>query len=163
MTTADTDNARSQAKAQLDGIRQMLARLEHANECDGELEDCDMLSGNPDTMEAEADAWRDDYSGADFKEYHSVDLALQSVQEDPLSVEVRSGWHTPGKGAGDEEFMILLCTGGPAVRIMGKLDEYGQADRAWLEYQDWFTPWTEYVEPGISATLCEYANHFLGF
>jgi hypothetical protein len=42
-----------------------------------------------------------------------------------------------------EEFNILLSTGGPAVRIMGEL-RYGEPYRAWLEVQDWFTPWTQY-------------------
>jgi hypothetical protein len=70
--------------------------------------------------------------------------AYQTIQEDPLSVEVRSGWHAPGAKADDEEFNILLCTGGPAVRIIGELDDYHQPDKARIEYQDWFTPWEEY-------------------
>jgi len=40
-----------------------------------------------------------------------------------------------------EEFNILLCTGGPAVRITGDLDLLNQPDTARLEYQDWFEPW----------------------
>ena len=69
--------------------------------------------------------------------------AQEDIQNDALSVEVRSGW-TP---LGDvpfraEEFMILLCTGGPAVRIVGELGEHNEPECARLEYQDWFTPWT---------------------
>jgi hypothetical protein len=54
--------------------------------------------------------------------------------------------------------MILLCTGGPAVRIVGELDR-GTPCRAWLEYQDWGTPWTQYFG-AKSDTLCEYAANF---
>ena len=39
-----------------------------------------------------------------------------SCQETALSVDVRSGWGTPGK-LEPEEFQILLSTGGPALRI----------------------------------------------
>jgi hypothetical protein len=56
------------------------------------------------------------------------------------------------------EFMILLCTGGPAVRIVGELNR-GEPCRAWLEYQDWGTPWTRYFGAD-SDTLCQYASQF---
>lgn len=66
------------------------------------------------------------------------------ILETPLSVEVRSGWYTPGNTPEPEEYQILLCTGGPAVRIVGALDSYGTPADARLEYQDWGTEWTEY-------------------
>ena len=61
-----------------------------------------------------------------------------------LSVEIREGWKEPGDGASVEptEFQILLTTGGPALRIMGELDD-GEPRRCWLECQDWGTPWTQ--------------------
>lgn len=68
--------------------------------------------------------------------------AETAIQEDPLSVEIRSGWTAPGTDMEPEEFMILLCTGGPAVRLIGELDQYKQADNVRVEYQDWGTPWT---------------------
>ena len=92
-------------------------------------------------------------------EYDSQDEAEQAIQDDPLSVEVRSGWMTPGEELTPSEFCILLCTGGPAVRIVGELDDNGEPSRAWMEYQDWGTPWTEYVEAG-STTLLDYARRF---
>ena len=70
--------------------------------------------------------------------------AEQTIQEDPLSVQVRSGWHNPGEKAENEEFEILLCTGGPAVRIIGELDEHNEPERARIEFQDWFTSWMDY-------------------
>lgn len=86
------------------------------------------------------------------------DDARQRIQDDPLSVEVRSDWTAPGDPLEPSEFMILLCTGGPAVRIVGELDR-GEPVRAWLEYQDWGTPWTQYFGAS-SDTLCKYASHF---
>jgi hypothetical protein len=84
--------------------------------------------------------------------------AEQRIQEDPLSLEVRSGWTTPNEPLVPEEFDILLATGGPAVRIVGELNQ-GQPDRAWLEVQDWFTPWTQYF--GASQdVLLTYAQQF---
>ena len=71
--------------------------------------------------------------------------AEQTIQEDPLSVQVRSGWHMPGEKADNEEFEILLCTGGPAVRIIGELDEHNEPERAKIEFQDWFTSWMDYL------------------
>jgi hypothetical protein len=66
------------------------------------------------------------------------------VSEDPLSVQVRSDWHDLGDTPEAAEFNILLCTGGPAVRILGELtDEQVSACR--LQHQDWGTPWTEVV------------------
>jgi hypothetical protein len=86
------------------------------------------------------------------------DDARQRISEDPLSVEVRSGWASPGEPLEASEFCILLCTGGPAVRIRGELDR-GEPSRAWLEFQDWGTPWQQYFDAS-SDTLCEYASHF---
>lgn len=158
MANVDASNdAREQAKAQLESIREMLARLDHIRECDGDLDECESeyhrivglsVWQHPELM---------------FDDYHDEDAAREAIDEDPLSVEVRSAWHGRGEDAKDAEFSILLCTGGPAVRIRGELDQYGQADRAWLEYQDWGTPWTEYhAELGIQDSLLEYANQFLG-
>ena len=89
------------------------------------------------------------------------DDARQRIQEDPLEVQVRSDWASPGEELTPGEFMILLCTGGPAVRIVGELDQYGEPCRAWLEYQDWGTPWTQYFRAD-SKTLTRYASQFFG-
>lgn len=84
--------------------------------------------------------------------------AEQRIWEDPLELT----YTFSPCGYGDEPerdgFIILLCTGGPAVRIVGELGAHGEPRRAWLEYQDWFTPWTEYHgENADSDTLCTYA------
>lgn len=88
------------------------------------------------------------------------DDAERRIHEDALSVEVRSGWHTPGDGnTAPTEFKILITTGGPAVRIIGELNEHAEPICAWLEVQDWGTPWTEYTNAD-DATLLAYANCF---
>jgi hypothetical protein len=73
------------------------------------------------------------------------DRARDAIHEDALSVLVRSGWYEPGKPtAPPEELEILLCTGGPAVRLIGKLNHYSEPETARLQVQDWFEPWTDF-------------------
>ena len=90
------------------------------------------------------------------------DAAREEIDELPLEVLVRSGWHRPGEDAGTpEEYQILLCTGGPAVRIVGDLGRYGEPTTAVLQYQDWGTPWTEYPAGDEEArALLEFAREF---
>lgn len=93
----------------------------------------------------------------------SEEEARERIMEDPLSIEVRSGWHALGEQGEPEEFCILLATGGPAVRIRGELGAHGEPHRAWLQVQDWFTPWTDYVPEageGFGATLLAYCQCF---
>lgn len=91
------------------------------------------------------------------------DEVRETIQEDPLSIQVRSSWADVGQKLEASEFMILLCTGGPAVRIVGKLDEHNIPERAWIEYQDWGTPWTEYVPSMVypdNEKLLVYCQQF---
>ena len=68
--------------------------------------------------------------------------AQTAIYEDPLEVEVRGEWHAVGAEACEAtEFKILLCTGGPAVRIRGQLDKYSEPESATVEFQDWGTLW----------------------
>jgi hypothetical protein len=96
-------------------------------------------------------------------EYSSADDVREALQNDPLSVETRGGWVSIGSGGADnpaEEFRILLCTGGPAVQIRGELDFSGEPSRAWIEYQDWGTPWTQYFDAD-QETLLAYCREFI--
>ena len=82
---------------------------------------------------------------ADLENDDAVDdgqPASERIQGDPLSIAVRSGWQPPGSSFEAEEYQILLCTGGPAVRIIGELGPYDVPENAEIEYQDWFTSWT---------------------
>jgi len=90
------------------------------------------------------------------------DAARAAIEELPLEVTVRSGWRRPGEDAGTpEEYQILLATGGPAVRIVGDLNHYGEPTTAVLEYADWGTPWTTYPADIEEAwVLLEFARQF---
>src|SRR6266436_6720207 len=105
MTNINDNRAASQARLQLEAIRELVAAYQTVHEKDG-----------------------DDSA------------ALEDIYVNALSVSVRSEWQTPCSQLTPAEFQILLCTGGPACRIIGDLDG-GDPTTARLEYQDWFTPW----------------------
>lgn len=75
--------------------------------------------------------------------------ARNEIMEDPLEITYRTGWLNHGEVCDGidkgniEECCILLCTGGPAVRILCDVDHRGTLSRPIVEYQDWGTPWTE--------------------
>ncbi len=96
----------------------------------------------------------------------SIDDARRAIEEDALSVEVRSDWYLPGARnpsnraddteAAPAEYRLLLCTGGPACQIVGTLSEHCEPETAVMQVQDWFTPWVEYrprmpLEPAAEA------------
>ncbi|MFA5240360.1 MAG: hypothetical protein WC476_11735 [Phycisphaerae bacterium] len=93
-------------------------------------------------------------------EYESQDDVRQRIEESPLSIQTRGGWHNPGEQADDEEFEILLSTGGPALRLIGELDQYKQPEKCRLEHQDWGTPWTELYNDVDPDILQKWANVF---
>jgi len=101
---------------------------------------------------------------AALREDEDSECARDAILEDALSVLVRSGWHTPGDDRGKpEEFEILLCTGGPAVRLIGTLDNHGQPDSVSMQVQDWFQPWTGFdprTGDGEEDVLLAYAQCF---
>lgn len=127
----------------------------------------DERNPGPDLIEAQRalDAWDDD-NGEELAElteaageYASHDDARERIQEGPLSVEVRSGWNTIGEDLAPEEFRVLLTTGGPALQIRGELDDNREPSRAWLEHQDWGTPWTQW-HGASQETLLAYCHQF---
>lgn len=87
--------------------------------------------------------------------------AVQEMQEAPLALEVRSGWGAPGSDLHPAEYALLLSTGGPALRIVGGLDQWGAPDSATLEWQDWGTPWTEATGVDHGAAL-DFAQRVIG-
>ena len=113
--TPDTEHAEAQAKAQLAQINRMMERLQHAQECDWTEEG--------DQCEATDQEIIDCIDELDRELYHDEEDAGRRIQEDPLSVLVRSGWHSPGEKMEAAEYEILLSTGGPATRIVGDLDQ----------------------------------------
>lgn len=151
-------------KRAADSIRDMVAALE----CDYDrLEELrgDLVEGY--TREQWADEYPEDAKElaeleSQAGECESRDDAEQRIQEDALSVEMRGDWYgASGDGKDDPptEFKILLSTGGPATQICGELRD-GEPYRAWLEVQNWGTPWTDYYEEGLSDVLLAYARCF---
>lgn len=141
-------------------VAEMVAALEcdydRLEELRGDRDDADdraaWAEANPD--DAEELKQLEEAAG----DHEDRDAAYQAIQDDALSVEVRSGWTTPGEPLTAEEYCLLLTTGGPAVRIVGDIDR-GEPTSARLEVQDWGKPWTEYF-PADSDTLLTYARCF---
>lgn len=132
MKTETIDHARDQAKAQFDIIAELMKNHRRAE--------------------------KDNFN--DSKE-DDAENTREAIEGNALSIEVRSEWHTVASTQTPGQYKILLCTGGPAVRITGELDENIQPIDAKLEYQDWGTPWTEYqLIPEYSETLLAYAQQF---
>ena len=75
----------------------------------------------------------------------------QQMRESPLSINVRSNWQNPSEELTPGEFQILLSWGGPALRVMGELDDNAEPCRYWMEQQDWGTPWTLWLTPEAYA------------
>lgn len=161
--TTENERAKDQARAQFESIKEMVAalncdwdRLEELkkkqeaydaweNETPGPLAEDDLKEweeARPDALDAaeEEELKELEEAAGDCSDYEQAE---RRIQEDPLSVQVRSDWHYPGsEGNEATEFQILLCTGGPAVKIEGTLD-HGEPDSAEIYYQDWFTSWEE--------------------
>ena len=95
---------------------------------------------------------------------------LELLQALPLELLVRGpreGWTVPGAPPPEDwatpaEFQILLCTGGPAVRLTGRLDWQSCTPYlVQLEYQSWWTPWTVYpLSSEEVAVLLEFSQLF---
>jgi len=118
-TSDDKTRAKDQARAQLNSILEMMKAYQQADETGEEVV----------------------YEG----DKYTADHLRTIIEQNALSVETRADWHTPGgEDDGDTEYRILLCTGGPAVQIVGELTEHNDPENARLQYQDWFTPWEDY-------------------
>jgi len=117
---------------------------------------CDMVASLQ--LAEESDEGTAEYDG----ETLTAEQIQERIQEDPLSVEVRSDWHSPGsEDSTPSQYKILLSTGGPATQIIGELSEYGQPENARMQAQDWFTEWeTTITSSEQDDALLVYANQF---
>jgi hypothetical protein len=166
------EGARKQARAQVSSIKEMVAaylcdydRLEELKD-----EKADLIERAEEGEEGAADAltaWYAEYADelAELIEAagdcEDQEEARRRIEEDALSVQVRSDWHSPGEDAEDSEFEILLCTGGPAVKIWGELNQRKEPDRALIYFQDWFTSWEELILDREDAdAVLEYCKCF---
>ena len=134
----EKDTAKSQARAQIDTLCEMMETYEATQEEGSAL-----------------------YEGQRVEREDMEEI----IEGDALSVEVRSDWHTPGQEEEAIEFSILLCTGGPAVRIVGNLGQHNTPETAVVQYQDWFTKWENYTETTEEEDemILDYCNmHYFG-
>lgn len=94
--------------------------------------------------------------------YADMESIEQEIYEDPLEISVRSMWTPLGQEMQADEFRILLCTGGPAVQIVGDLDEHGCVyGNPRIEHQDWFEGWKTYpLTDEQQEALLAYCNVF---
>ena len=171
----ETNHAEQQAKAQAECLVDMVCALtcdydrlqELSDERESLADDVETADTERDKIEAaEALAAWDDDNAEELQDLKNQagdcadqDEARERIQEDPLSVEVRSGWDVVGGDLSASEFRIVLCTGGPHVEIRGELDQHGTPCRAWMQYQDWGTPLTQYFDIEQS-TLLAYCQEF---
>ena len=93
------------------------------------------------------------------------EAARTAIYDDPLAVDVRSGWVNVWAAEFEPvEYRVLLCTGGPAVQLEGELDDMNQPYNVQLQHQDWFEPWqTVPLTAEDTETLLTYVRHFLPY
>ena len=150
---------------------------------------CDMLEPRY-QYAAETEGWtgphKDQYNATYFKdetdgqtfscaswkelcEQFDIDADMNSgtIQESVLSVRVRGPWCYPGETWPPSEYEILLTTGGPALRIIGDLDDYCEPIDAKLQWRDLGTPWTNLHMSELpcsaseaDAILLSFVGHF---
>ena len=99
------------------------------------------------TIETMVEDFKKDQQLQESNDYNQQDELRESVLNSALSIQFRSGWYSSlydrvriGQPA---EFKILLSWGGPALRVIGELNDYGPVNPK-LQYQDWGTSWTDY-------------------
>ena len=93
------------------------------------------------------------------------EAAEQAIYDDPLAVDVRSGWVNVWTTEFEPvEYRVLLCTGGPAIQLEGELDDRNQPYNVQLQHQDWFEPWqTVPLTAEDTETLLTYARYFFPY
>lgn len=145
-----TDNARNQAITQMQYVKNHLGSYHMDWDTYSDLRDYDPSDLDEDDLETLQELIKQ-AAGCDSQEG-----ALERLEENPLDIQFRSGWESNRDELTPSEFAILLCTGGPAVRIRGELNHNGYPSRAWVEYSDWGIPWTELGS--YQSTALDYAQ-----
>ena len=78
------------------------------------------------------------------EDYEKQEEIKENILNSALSVEFRSGWTSNPNDIELEEFKILLTWGGPALRVIGELNQYKEPENVKMQYQDWGTFWTDF-------------------
>ena len=159
MPNEKSNRARELAIAALAEIVAEVNRLKHVEEC----RDDDSCEATDAEIFAALNIHYDGTSeptAEERQEYHDEEAARRAITEDSYGIQVRSDWVTPGEPFEAVEYTILLAGGGPALRIIGDLGRFDVPETARLEYQDWFTPWEEFLveEEEDREALLKYAS-----
>ena len=174
------DTAESQAAAQVASIVAMVAaltvdydRIEELRDERAELtREYQSLASNAHATNAErADAAKNlrEWAEANAEELAALEEAAgdnaseeearEAIQQDALSVEVRSGWASSKEEFEPEEFRIVLCTGGPHVELVGDPDG-GTPSRIRVRYRNWGTSGEYFPSSDESNALEKYCAEF---
>ena len=94
-------------------------------------------------IESMVEDFKKDKHFFDIKNFDSQDELRENVLNSALSIQFRSDWESFEENFKAKEFKILLSWGGPALRVIGELDDYGPVNPK-LQYQDWGTPWIDF-------------------
>ena len=78
------------------------------------------------------------------EDYEKQEEIKENILNSALSVEFRSGWTSNPNELEIEEFKILLTWGGPALRVIGELNQYKEPENIKMQFQDWGTCWTDF-------------------
>jgi len=79
-----------------------------------------------------------------MEQEEEIEQIKESILNSALSVEFRSGWTSNPNELEIEEFKILLTWGGPALRVIGDLNQYKELENIKMQFQDWGTCWTDF-------------------
>ena len=139
MTTA-TEQAQDHAQ------RQAAAQYAHIGELIEALEAVQQRGGEPVIIDGEPIENEDD--------------VRERIDALAVSAEVRSGWTMAGGELEADEYQIALCVGGPAVRVYGALDAFGEPHNARIEYRDWAASWRAYAADVDEQVLLDFARQF---
>ena len=150
-------NAKQEAQSQVQSIVEMIRAMEcdfdRLEELREEKRDCE--------DDGLAFEWSEELAELEKQagEYADQDEARDAIYETPLSVEVRSGWHSVGEDAGEpEEFRIVLCTGGPHVELTGDI---GGSVR--VVFNDWDESGEYYPDADERAALEQFVSMLIEF
>ena len=153
--TEETNHALQNAQSSVESIKGRILAMD-----EGSWERRDELKGDEGTLDADDMAELAELN-AQLSEYDDADDARTQAEQSALSIELTGTW-APGTEPKADGFIILLTTGGPALRIVGELNEHNEPDRAWMEYQDWGTPWTRYHQADEDDLLTFVSTFYFG-
>ena len=95
------------------------------------------------------------------EDYEKQEKIKENILNSALSVEFRSGWTSNPNELEIEEFKILLTWGGPALRVIGDLNQYKEPENVKMQFQDWGTLWTDFeITENQQEALSWFCNCF---